>query len=69
MEEMTHEDKVENALNTVNITLCRIYDVMLADLTNRNPPLGRQVAETHEEGGLIGAPPSLNDDPFNLDAD
>jgi hypothetical protein len=43
--------------------------VLLADLTNRNPEIGRQVADTHEEGGLIGAPPTLNDDPFGLDAD
>jgi hypothetical protein len=43
----------------VLIQLARIYDVMLALLTNVNPEQGRQIAAMHEAGQFLGAAPAV----------
>lgn len=41
------------------IMLNRIYDVLMADLTARNPEIGKQVVDLHREGKLLGTPPNM----------
>lgn len=59
------EDNILQALNTINITLCRLYDVQMALLSLSNPEIKKIVEDTHEDGRFLGAPPILDDNPFD----
>lgn len=58
------DEHLLNAVNTLNITMCRVYDVLLAGLS---PELRRQIEEIHSKGTLIGSPPLINENPFGLE--
>ena len=41
------------------ITLARIYDVLMADLTNSDPEAAKRILKLHAEGKLMGPPPNM----------
>ena len=42
------------------VTLSRIYDVLMADLGERNPEVMNRIFEVHASGGLVGPPPDFS---------
>jgi len=41
------------------ITLSRIYDVLMAVLSNTDPEAAKNVLKLHAEGKLLGPPPNM----------
>ena len=60
-------EELLNAINTLNITMCRVYDAQMAMLSVMNPEVQQQVENAHEEGRFLGAPPIITDNPFDID--
>lgn len=42
------------------ITLARIYDVLMANLTETNPEAANSILELHRTGKLLGPPPGFD---------
>lgn len=42
------------------ITLARIYDVLMAQLTESNPEAANAILELHRTGKLLGPPPGFD---------
>lgn len=58
IETMTH------AVNTLNITLCRVYDALMALVANADEETASMLEQAHDAGRFIGSPPSIGKDPF-----
>lgn len=49
----------ENREIVNNITLLRIYDILMSQLTASHPEQAKQLFELHERGGLLCPPPKF----------
>lgn len=62
-------DEMMQMLNTINITLCRLYDTQMVLLAETNPDAAADLEALHENGRFLGSPPSISDDPFDWEED
>jgi hypothetical protein len=62
-EEERH-DELMDAISTLNITFCRVYDAAMAILSKIDDDLAESLAASHEDGLFISSAPNLASNPF-----
>jgi len=60
------EEEVLDALSAINVSLMRLYDAQMSLLQVSNPEFARYVSDTHDRGQLLGSPPVIGDNPFEM---
>lgn len=58
------EEELFQAIEVLNITLCRLYDVQMAILNHFNEEASVALQEAHEKGFFLGSAPALAPEPF-----
>lgn len=59
------DDHILNALNALNVTMLRLYDVGMAVLEHLDSDTASLLESTHDAGRFLGSPPHVSEDnPF-----